>query len=85
MIRLLLNISSICCINGQLCVFLYLLLFQFDVMVYNPLSHHGDHIVVRLPVSRKDLVVMDTGSNDVMCQVSMLHYVNYNRLIRINR
>ena len=66
-------------------IILYLLLFQFDVMVYNPLSRHDDHIVVRLPVSRKDLVVMDTGSNNVMCQVSMLHYVNYNRLIKINR
>ncbi|XP_065912001.1 lysosomal alpha-mannosidase-like [Dysidea avara] len=43
--------------------------FQFDVMVYNPLSRHDDHIVVRLPVSRKDLVVMDTGSNDITCQV----------------
>ena len=44
--------------------------FHFDVMVYNPLSRHDDHIVVRLPVSRKDLVVMDTGSNDITCQVS---------------
>ncbi|XP_065912002.1 lysosomal alpha-mannosidase-like isoform X1 [Dysidea avara] len=42
---------------------------EFDVMVYNPLSRNDDHIVVRLPVSRKDIAVMDTGSNDVTCQV----------------
>jgi len=58
---------------------------QFDVMVYNPLSRHDDYIVVRLPVSRKDLVVMDNASNDVTCQVSSYLDLNANRSIKMNR
>ena len=54
-------------------------------MVYNPLARHDDYIMVRIPVTRKDLVVMDTGSNDVTCQVSSSHNLNCNRLIRMNR
>ena len=42
---------------------------QFDVLVYNPLARGNDNIVVRLPVSRRDLGVMATSMVDVPCQV----------------
>ena len=47
-------------------VFLFL---QFDVLIYNPIARGNENIVVRLPVSRKDLVVIDTNMADVTCQV----------------
>ena len=46
-----------------------LIILQFDILVYNPVARGNDNIVVRVPISRKDLVVTNTDMSNVQCQV----------------
>ena len=50
---------------------------QFDVLVYNPVARGNNNIVVRLPVSRKDLVVMTTSMDNVTCQVRIMSFKSF--------
>jgi len=45
-------------------------------MVYNPVGHQDENIVVRLPVTTEKLSVMDSTSKTVTCQVRD-HVIQY--------